>query len=181
MISNRISHFFDLRGPSMTIDTGCSSSLSALHLGCQSLRTGDADISIVSTVNLCINPDTFVILSNYGYESSTNPSNAYDNDRSSVLSPDGKCYAWDDRANGYGRGEGIATLILKPLEHALRDSDSIRGIIRETAINQNGRTPTLTSPSVEAQVNVIKACYARAGLDPLKTPYVEAHMTGSCS
>ncbi|QKX60887.1 uncharacterized protein TRUGW13939_08033 [Talaromyces rugulosus] len=162
MISNRISHFFDLRGPSMTIDTGCSSSLSSLHLGCQSLRSGDADISIVSTVNLFINPDSFVILSN-----------------NSMLSPDGKSYSFDSRANGYGRGEGIATLILKPLEHALRDGDNIRGIIRETAVNQNGKTPTLTSPSIEAQMNLIKGCYARAGLDPDKTPYVEAHMTGT--
>lgn len=97
------------------------------------------------------------------------------------MSPDGKSYAWDSRANGYGRGEGIATLILKPLEHALRDGDNIRGIIRESAVNQNGKTTTVTSPSVEAQVNLIKACYARAGLDPAKTPYVEAHMTGLSS
>ena len=98
-----------------------------------------------------------------------------------MLSPDGKCYSFDSRANGYGRGEGIAALILKPLEHALRDGDNIRGVIRETAVNQNGQTPTLTSPSVEAQMNLIKDCYARAGLDPVETPYVEAHMTGSSS
>jgi acyl transferase domain-containing protein len=98
-----------------------------------------------------------------------------------MLSPDGKSYSFDSRANGYGRGEGIATLILKPLEHALRDGDNIRGIIRETAVNQNGKTPTLTSPSIEAQMNLIKGCYTRAGLDPDKTPYVEAHMTGSSS
>jgi acyl transferase domain-containing protein len=67
MISNRVSHFFDLRGPSMTIDTGCSSSLSSLHMGCQSLRTGDADMSIVTGVNLLINPDNFIELSNLGY------------------------------------------------------------------------------------------------------------------
>jgi acyl transferase domain-containing protein len=106
-------------------------------------------------------------------------SDGYGDNRSSVLSPDGKCYAWDDRAAGYGRGEGIATLILKPLDQALRDGDNVRAIIRETAVNQNGRTPTMTSPDVEAQVNVIRACYARAGLDPNETPYVEAHMTGS--
>lgn len=106
-------------------------------------------------------------------------SGSYNDNRSSVLSPDGKCYAWDDRANGYGRGEGIATLILKPLDQALRDGDNVRSIIRETAVNQNGQTPTITSPNVEAQVNVIRTCYARAGLDPNEAPYVEAHMTGS--
>jgi acyl transferase domain-containing protein len=72
-------------------------------------------------------------------------------------------------------------LILKPLEHALRDGDNIRTIIRETAVNQNGKTPTITSPSLEGQVNIIKACYARAGLDPAETAYVEAHMTGQSS
>lgn len=95
-----------------------------------------------------------------------------------VLSGDGKCFSWDDRANGYGRGEGIATLILKPLEDAIRDGDNIRAVIRETAVNQDGKTPTITSPSKEAQEELIRACYHRAGLDPSQTPYVEAHMTG---
>lgn len=98
--------------------------------------------------------------------------------RHRVLGADGKCYAWDDRGNGYGRGEGIATLILKPLEHAIRDGDNIRAVIRETAVNHNGKSQTITQPSLEAQVNIIKECYARAGLDPADTPYVEAHMTG---
>jgi acyl transferase domain-containing protein len=102
----------------------------------------------------------------------------YDVDSCRFLSDGGKCYAWDDRASGYGRGEGIATLVLKPLEHALRGGDNAYTIIREIAVNQNGRTPTITSPSLEGQVNIIKACYARAGLDPAETAYVEAHMTG---
>lgn len=95
-----------------------------------------------------------------------------------VLSTDGKCFSWDDRANGYGRGEGIATLILKPLEAAIRDGDNVRAVIRETAVNQDGKTSTITSPSTEAQEELIRACYHRAGLDPSQTPYVEAHMTG---
>lgn len=95
-----------------------------------------------------------------------------------VLSPDGKCYAWDDRASGYGRGEGIATLVLKPLEDAIRDGDRVRAVIRDTALNQDGKTPTITSPSTAAQEELIRTCYRRAGLDPSQTPYVEAHMTG---
>ncbi|KAK6223142.1 type I polyketide synthase [Colletotrichum tabaci] len=96
-----------------------------------------------------------------------------------VLGADGRCFAWDSRANGYGRGEGIATLLLKPLRDAVADGDPIHAVIRETAINQDGKTPTITSPSSEAQEELIRACYRRAGLDPAKTPYVEAHMTGT--
>ncbi|QDS78194.1 putative PKS-like protein biosynthetic cluster [Venturia effusa] len=96
-----------------------------------------------------------------------------------VLSDAGKCYAWDDRASGYGRGEGITTLILKPLTQAIADGDSIRAIIRGTAVNQDGKTPTITSPSAKAQEDVIRECYRRASLNPKDTPYVEAHMTGT--
>ncbi|KAK1977920.1 thiolase-like protein, partial [Colletotrichum cereale] len=99
--------------------------------------------------------------------------------RNRVLGADGRSFAWDSRANGYGRGEGIATLLLKPLRDAMRDGDPIHAVIRETAINQDGKTPTVTSPSSEAQEELIRACYHRAGLDPVMTPYVEAHMTGT--
>jgi acyl transferase domain-containing protein len=95
-----------------------------------------------------------------------------------VLSEDGRCYAWDDRACGYGRGEGLATLLLKPLEQAIKDGDNVRAVIRGTSVNQDGKTPTITSPSVDAQKANIRDCYRRAGLDPSQTPYVEAHMTG---
>jgi acyl transferase domain-containing protein len=95
------------------------------------------------------------------------------------LSAEGKCFSFDSRASGYGRGEGAATLILKPLEAAIRDGNPIRAVIRETAANQDGKTPTLTSPSSEAQVELINSCYARAGLDPRDTGYVECHGTGT--
>lgn len=91
----------------------------------------------------------------------------------------GKCYAWDARAEGYGRGEGVSALILKSLEGALRDGDEIHAVIRETAVNQDGKTTNITSPSMEAQVQLIKACYQRAGLDLSETGFVEAHMTGT--
>ncbi|KAM0541306.1 hypothetical protein ACHAPJ_013300 [Fusarium lateritium] len=162
MASNRISHFFDLRGASATIDTACSSSLTALHLACQSLRTGDSTMSIVGGVNLILNPDMFIALSTLG-----------------MAGPQGRSYSFDQRAEGFGRGEGVAALLLKPLSDALRDGDPIRAIIRETALNQDGRTPTITSPSQNAQEELIRTCYKRAGLNPLDTAYVETHGTGT--
>lgn len=96
-----------------------------------------------------------------------------------LLSPEGKCFAFDSRASGYGRGEGAATLILKPLVDAIRDGNPIRAVIRQTAANQDGKTPTLTSPSREAQEQLIRDCYSKAGLDPRNTGYVEAHGTGT--
>lgn len=92
---------------------------------------------------------------------------------------DGRCYAWDTRAEGYGRGEGVAALVLKSLDAALRDGDQIHTVIRTTGLNQDGRTKTITSPSVDAQVRLIQDCYRRVGLDPADTGYIEAHMTGT--
>ncbi|KAL2258524.1 hypothetical protein VTK26DRAFT_8144 [Humicola hyalothermophila] len=162
MASNRLSHFFDLRGPSMSVDTGCSTTLTALHQGCQSLRTGESDMSIVGGANVMFNPDMFLAMSSM-----------------TLISKDGKSYAFDSRANGYGRGEGSATLILKRLDDAIRDGDPIRAVIRETGINQDGRTETITTPSGEAQEALIRDCYRRAGLDPKHTTYFEAHGTGT--
>ncbi|KAL4978763.1 polyketide synthase [Aspergillus desertorum] len=162
MMANRISHFFDLRGPSTPVDTGCSTSITALHLACQTLRTGEADCAIVGGTCVMLNPDMFAQLSSLGF-----------------IGPDGKSFAFDHRAQGYGRGEGIAALVLKRLDEAIRDGDPIRAIIRETGMNQDGKTPTITSPSGEAQETLMRACYTRAGLDPLDTTYVEAHGTGT--
>ncbi|KAK0641933.1 hypothetical protein B0T16DRAFT_334009 [Cercophora newfieldiana] len=162
MASNRLSHFFDLRGPSMSVDTGCSTTLTALHQGCQSLRTGESDASVISAANLILNSDMFVAMSSM-----------------TLISKDGKSYAFDSRANGYGRGEGSATLILKRLDDALRDGNPIRAIIRDSGVNQDGKTETITTPSGEAQEELIRACYKRAGLDPSLTTYFEAHGTGT--
>lgn len=96
-----------------------------------------------------------------------------------VLGPEGKCFAWDDRAHGYGRGEGVATLILKPLDAAVRDGDEVHAVIRQVGLNQDGKTTTITSPSMDAQRKLIQECYERAGLDLSETAYVEAHMTGT--
>ncbi|OTA56670.1 polyketide synthase [Hypoxylon sp. EC38] len=162
MLSNRISHFYDLCGPSMSIDTGCSSGLVALHQGCRSIRTGESDTAIVGASSLMLSPDLFIAKSSL-----------------SMTGADGKCYAWDARAQGYGRGEGVASLILKPLHTAIRDGDRIHALVRETGLNQDGKTASITSPSVHAQIRLIEQCYQRAGLELSETGYVEAHMTGT--
>jgi acyl transferase domain-containing protein len=101
------------------------------------------------------------------------------NTKSSFLSPDGRCYSFDSRASGYGRGEGVAALILKPLHEAIHDGDPIRAVISQTTVNQDGKTPTITSPSQEAQEDLMRLCYKQANLDPGETAYVEAHGTGT--
>jgi acyl transferase domain-containing protein/NADPH:quinone reductase-like Zn-dependent oxidoreductase/ubiquinone/menaquinone biosynthesis C-methylase UbiE len=162
MSSNRISHFFDFRGASMTLETGCSTTLVALHQAIQTLRNREADMSVVTGANVMLNPDTFKAIGSLG-----------------MLSPDGRCYAFDSRGNGYGRGEGVATLIVKRLSDALADNDPIRAVIRETALNQDGKTDTITTPSGAAQADLMRECYRRAGLDPRGTQYFEAHGTGT--
>jgi acyl transferase domain-containing protein/NADPH:quinone reductase-like Zn-dependent oxidoreductase/SAM-dependent methyltransferase len=162
MSSNRISHFFDFRGASMTLETGCSTTLVALHQAIQTLRNREADMSVVTGANVMLNPDTFKVIGSLG-----------------MLSPDGRSYAFDSRANGYGRGEGVGTIIVKRLSDALAANDPIRAVIRETAVNQDGKTDTITTPSGAAQVELMRECYRRAGLDPRGTQYFEAHGTGT--
>ncbi|KAF2108586.1 hypothetical protein BDV96DRAFT_504431 [Lophiotrema nucula] len=162
MASNRISHFFDLQGPSMSIDTGCSGALVSLHQAVLGLRAREADMSIVCGSNLLLAPDCFKIFSSL-----------------SMLSPDGKCYAFDSRANGYGRGEGVGTVVIKRLSDAIAAGDPIRAIIRESALNQDGKSETITSPSQAAQIELMRETYRRAGLNPNDTQYFEAHGTGT--
>ncbi|RDW90908.1 hypothetical protein BP5796_02073 [Coleophoma crateriformis] len=162
LVSNRISYVFDLRGPSMTIDTACSGSLVAVHQACQAIRTGEIRQALVGGTNLILDPEYMTAMSSM-----------------KVLSDHGRCYAFDNRAEGFGRGEGVAAIVLKRLDDALRDGDPIRGIIRGSAINQDGRTPGVTMPSHAAQIDVINKAYAQAGLNPKDTCYVEAHGTGT--
>ncbi|OJK00237.1 hypothetical protein ASPACDRAFT_28570 [Aspergillus aculeatus ATCC 16872] len=162
MVANRVSHFYDLRGPSVTIDTACSTTLTALHLAVQSLRAGEATIAIVTGANLMLSSNIFTTMSTLGF-----------------LSPDGVSYSFDSRANGYGRGEGVAAIVLKPLFRALQDNDPIRLVVRETALSQDGRTPAISAPSAEAQEHLIRECYRKAALSPEQTSYIEAHGTGT--
>ncbi len=179
MLSNRISHWFDFRGPSMTVDTGCSSGLSALHLACHSLRSGESSMAIVGGANVMFNPDIFILMSSLGSDAPAAKREVGLLTERRFLSPDGRSYAFDSRAAGYGRGEGVGTLVLKTHKAALRDGDPIRAIIRETGLNQDGKTPTITSPSQTAQEDLMRRCYDSAGIDPATIAYVEAHGTGT--
>ncbi|THC89221.1 hypothetical protein EYZ11_011327 [Aspergillus tanneri] len=162
LMSNRVSYFFDLKGPSMTLDTGSSRSMVAVHQACQSLRTGESSQAIVSTVNLILDPELLIGMSNLGF-----------------LSDNGQCLTFDGRGNGYGRGEGVASLILKPLHMALRDGNPIQAIVRNTFANQDGRTPGITMPSMDAQIAMINSAYGSVGLDMKDTAYCECHGTGT--
>ncbi|KAI1662268.1 putative polyketide synthase [Daldinia decipiens] len=162
MIANRLSWFFDLRGPSVNLDSACSSSAMAVDLSCQLLLSGVTDMGIVAGCNLLLDPDYSTILSNM-----------------QMLSPDGRCFTFDHRANGYSRGEGVAVVILKRLSDALRYNDTIRAIIRSTGTNQDGRTPGITQPDLKAQAQLIRETYKRANLSMEHTRFFEAHGTGT--
>lgn len=158
MLSNRVSWFFDLHGPSMTIDTACSSSLHAVHLACQSLKTGESRLALVGGTNLIYDP-----------------SYMRDMVTMTFFSPDGICHSFDHRANGYARGDGIGGMALKTLKQALADGDTIRAIIRNSGLNQDGKTPGITMPSPKAQADLIHSTYAGARLSMDQTAYFEAH------
>ncbi|CAG7997677.1 unnamed protein product [Penicillium salamii] len=161
-MANRISFSFDLKGSSVTVDTACSGGLTALHLACQSLLTGDSRQAIAAGSSLILGPEVMITMSMMKF-----------------LSPDGRCYAFDERANGYARGEGVAVLLLKRLDDALADGDTIRAIIRGTGCNQDGKTPGITMPNGASQEALIRSVYQKTGLDPLETSYVECHGTGT--
>ncbi|TLD11793.1 hypothetical protein PspLS_11646 [Pyricularia sp. CBS 133598] len=162
MISNRISHFFDIHGPSATIQTACSSSLVATHLACQSLHSGESEMAVAGGVGLTLTPDGNIQLANLTF-----------------LNPDGHSRSFFDDAGGYGRGEGAGVLILKRLDKALKDGDPIRAVIRASGANSDGWTQGVTLPSSEAQAALIKYVYESNGLDYSDTQYVEAHGTGT--
>ncbi|KAH8804399.1 putative polyketide synthase [Xylogone sp. PMI_703] len=160
--ANRISYTYDLKGPSVTIDTACSASLVALHLACQSLRSGDAEQALVAGCSAILSHEGMVTMS-----------------MMRLLSPEGRCYTFDERAGGYARGDGVGAILLKPLHDALEAGDTIRAIIRGTGSNQDGKTPGITMPNGLAQEALVRSVYERVGLNPLDTSYVECHGTGT--
>jgi acyl transferase domain-containing protein len=162
MLANRVSYTFDLRGPSMMINTACSSSLVAIHQACESLRAGECELAIAGGVNLCLTPTPFVALS-----------------KARALSRTGRCRPFGVGADGYVRGEGAGAVVLKRLDAALSDGDSIVAVIRGSAVNQDGRTNGVTAPNPVAQQAVIEAALRRAGVDPESIDYIEAHGTGT--
>lgn len=161
--SGRLSYLFDFRGPSLTLDTACSSSLVAVHLACQSLWNNESQLAIAGGANLIITPQISI-----GYS------------RSGMLSPDARCKFGDASANGYVRSEGVGVLILKRLSDALADGDPIRAVIRGSAVNNDGQTGgSLVAPGVSGQIEMLRAAYRSAGINPGDVGYIEAHGTGT--
>ncbi len=160
--SGRISYILGLQGPSLSVDTGCSASLVAVHLACQSLRAGECRAALAGGTNLVLMPDTTIVLS-----------------KAHMMSPDGRCKAFDASANGFVRSEGCGVVVLKRLSDARADNDRILAVIRGTAANQDGRSNGLTAPNGPSQVAVIRDALANAGLQPGDIEYIEAHGTGT--
>ena len=160
--ANRLSYFYDFRGPSMAIDTACSSSLVAIHLACRSLREGECTLALVGGANVILSPALGLNFSQAG-----------------VMAADGRCKTFDARADGYVRGEGAGIVVLKPLGQALADGDPIYAVIRGSATNQDGRTNGLMAPGRLSQEAVLAEAYRRADLLPGVVQYVEAHGSGT--
>ncbi|KAF4176549.1 hypothetical protein CNMCM8927_000723 [Aspergillus lentulus] len=164
IISNRVGNIFNLKGPSFTINTACSSSIYAIHNACNALRARDCDAALVGGVNLIITVDQHMNTAKLG-----------------ILSPTSTCHTFDASADGYGRAEGAGALYLKRLQDAIRDGDPVRGVIRASAVNTNGKVEGMgiTHPSGKGQETVVRMAYEKAGLDPNATAYAELHGTGT--
>ncbi|KAI3326287.1 ketoacyl-synt-domain-containing protein [Xylariaceae sp. AK1471] len=164
IISNRIGNVLNLNGPSFTINTACSSSIYALHNACNALRARDCEAAIVGGVNLILTVDQHMNTAKLG-----------------VLSPTSACHTFDASADGYGRAEGAGALYVRRLSDAIRDGNPIRGVIRATAVNSNGKIEGMgiTHPSGKGQERVVRMAYEKAALDPRLTPYAELHGTGT--
>lgn len=160
--ANRISYQFGLNGPSMAIDTACSSSLVGVHMAAQSLRNGECSMAIAGGVNLILSPEPTVALS-----------------QSNMMAIDGRCKTFDNTANGYVRSEGGGLVLLKRLSAALEDKDTILGVIKGSAINQDGKSNGLTAPNGLAQEQVIQEALKVADVAPETVSYIESHGTGT--
>ncbi|MFF7022875.1 amino acid adenylation domain-containing protein [Streptomyces klenkii] len=160
--ANRISYVFDLHGPSAVFDTACSSSLVAVHRAARALQQGDCELALAGGANLLLSPHGFTGLR-----------------RAGMLSPDGRCKTFDERADGYGRGEGVVLLALKLLDRALADGDPVHGVLIGSAENHGGHTHSLTVPNPQAQREVVLAAHRAAAVAPDTIGYIEAHGTGT--
>ncbi|MFH1769187.1 MAG: beta-ketoacyl synthase N-terminal-like domain-containing protein, partial [Parcubacteria group bacterium] len=162
MLANRPSFYFDLRGPSLSVDTACSSSLVALHIARKALQNNECEMAFVAGVNLLLSSWHYRYFCSIG-----------------ALSLTGRSHTFDARADGYVPGEGIAAILLKPLKKALRDGDNIHAIIKGSAINHGGYTPSVTAPSVKQEAQVMLDAWEDAGINPETLGYIEAHGTGT--
>ncbi|MBV9490039.1 MAG: SDR family NAD(P)-dependent oxidoreductase, partial [Verrucomicrobia bacterium] len=162
ILAARISYFLDLKGPSIAVNTACSSSLVAIHLACQSLEHGECDLALAGGVRVIASEKAYLALGNMG-----------------MLSPEGRCKTFDEGADGFVPGEAVGVLVLKPLSAALREGDHIYGVLKGSAINQDGRTNGITAPSSLSQTRVELEAYKKSGINPLSIRYLEAHGTGT--
>ncbi|KAF3919106.1 hypothetical protein ABW21_db0206002 [Orbilia brochopaga] len=162
ILANRLSWYFNLKGPSLAVETACSSSLVALDMASQLLRNKETDMAVIAGTSLTLLPDLFLYLDNMGF-----------------LSPDSRCHSFDSRANGYARSEGLGVVLVKRLSDAIRDKNTIRAVIRSTGSNQDGHTPGITQPSSQSQLALIRDTYRKAGLSMEPTRFCEAHGTGT--
>ena len=160
--ANRLSYFYDLRGPSVAVDTACSSSLTAFHLGAQAILSGECDQAIVGGVNAILSPGPTITLCQFG-----------------MMAPDGRCKTFDARADGYVRAEGCGLVLLKRRSAALADGDRILAVLDASVTGQDGASPGITFPNGAAQDELIARALARAGLDGAEVSYLEAHGTGT--
>ena len=158
----RLSYFYGFQGPNVSIDTACSSSLVSIHQACQSLRLGETNLALAGGINLILSPEPTISFS-----------------RARMMASDGRCKTFDDRADGYVRGEGCGVVVLKPLEDALRDGDPVLAVVKGSAVNQDGKTSGLTAPSGLSQQRVIRQALRAAKLEPKDVDYIEAHGTGT--
>jgi acyl transferase domain-containing protein len=160
--AGRLSYFLGVQGPSLTVATSCSSSLTAVHLACQSLRSGESNLALAGGVNVLLSPKSQVLLC-----------------KMRALAQDGRCKTFDASADGYGRGEGCGVVVLKRLSEARIAGNPILAVIRGSAVNHDGRSAGLTAPNGLAQEAVIRGALKNAGLAPDQVQYVEAHGTGT--
>nr|VFJ42992.1 MAG: Acyl transferase domain-containing protein [Candidatus Kentron sp. DK] len=160
--AGRVSYVLGIQGPSFSMDTACSSSLLAIHVACQSLRSGESELALAGGVNLNITPGPMVALS-----------------RTRTLSPDGRCKTFDASADGYGRGEGCGVVVLKRLSDAMADRDNVLALIRGSAVNHDGVSSGFTVPNELAQEKLIRRALENAGVTPAGVDYIEAHGTGT--
>ena len=161
-LANRISYFLNLNGPSFVVDTACSSSLVAIHLACQSISHGQCQLALAAGVNLSLSPQKYITLSQLG-----------------MLSESGRCRSYGDKGDGYVPGEGVGSVLLKPLDKALADGDVIHAVIRGSSINHGGKTNGYTVPNPDAQAQVISDALKNARVDVRSIGYVEGHGTGT--
>ncbi|WP_273770791.1 SDR family NAD(P)-dependent oxidoreductase [Nostoc sp. UHCC 0926] len=161
-IANRLSYFLNLRGPSMPIDTMCSSSLTAVHEACQHLQNGSVQLAFAGGVNLYLHPSSYNILC-----------------ASKMLSKDGRCKSFGNHSNGFVPGEGVGVVLLKPLSVAIADRDNIYAVIRGTHVNHGGKTNGYTVPNPKAQAELVFEALEKSGVDAREVSYIEAHGTGT--